>query len=171
MTYTDAKVHVWRTSEIAPLYTLNVGPAYASGAFLVPGDETLVTTDHNGDIRAWDLRTGGAGNRFQTGSPIVAAAISPDGKYLLACHDNWASLHNLGNGVVVRRFYHAITSNFDGYQNAAFSADGSQILTSTIKSIRLWSTWGGFSELKISQIGHYINPRWRRNSKGGCYRE
>lgn len=117
--------------KVAKVWDLESGREMTT---LVPGDElidaffsfegkSVWTVEVNGEMRLWDIGTGRTTARLAGGSPVTAAACTPDRKYLMLAVYEKLELWNL---VTKKKSFEIILK--PGFvRDLAFSADG-QIL-------------------------------------------
>ena len=106
---------------------------------------------------------------FQRGSPtpvdvlgggsdvLLALVFSPDGRQLLETStDGFARVWDLESATLVTRFRIGVSGAFNE-GSAAFSPDGSQILTGTLAAARLWRADTGHRLVSLTDNGGEVN--------------
>src|SRR5262249_47233656 len=93
----------------------------------------------------WDAQTGMELGRLEgRASSILAAALSPDGRYIATGSESLTSqLWDLSTGEVIKRFGTASGS----VQAVAFSPDGRLIANARKEAVLLWDRDKGFQRL------------------------
>jgi WD40 repeat protein len=111
-------------------------------AVFSPNGKQVLTADHDGTARIWDLATGRLLRTVSepTGQPINAAWFSPDGKLLVtASDDGTARIWDAGTG----RLLHTLRGpGLTPVHNAAFSPNGQRVVTCSSSAAVVWSTAG-----------------------------
>lgn len=127
------------------------------GVLFTPDGGQVVTWGGDSTIRVWDPADGTElfvldheGNlpmlvadtdvRYEDGSYAATGSFSSDGTRLVSASGTWAWVWDLGSGELVHRLDHGDAA----VNSAAFSPDGSQIVTSGSDALtRLWDAGSG----------------------------
>jgi WD40 repeat protein len=111
-------------------------------AVFSPSGKLVLTADHDGTARIWDIATGRQLRAVfePTGQPINAAWFSPDGNLLVtASDDGTARIWDAGTG----RLLHTLRGpGLTPVHNAAFSPNGKRMVTCSGTAAVLWNTAG-----------------------------
>ncbi len=152
--YGDRSVRIFDIGKKSEVQALK-GPAKdAKGlaqykSLVYAGDQVFVGTGwwndkkkaREGEIRAWDAKTGKSGKALAGHIlDIEGLAISKDGKFLAsASEDQTVKIWDLSKGADTI----TIKGHTDSVTNAAFSPDGKQLVTtSKDKTLRVWDIAG-----------------------------
>lgn len=112
-------------------------------AYLADGQQ-MVTGAQDGLIQVWDCETQQETKHFSwSGHRISILASVPQQNSIVVLDNNkMASIWNLGKGVEVKEFLVSNVAPYDSRINAAFSRDGSQLVT-VESEVRVWkvATW------------------------------
>ena len=115
----DKAAKVWDLESGREMTTVVPGDELI-GAFFSFEGKSIWTVEVNGEMRLWDIGTGRTTGRLAGGSPVTAAACTPDRKYLMLAVYEKLELWNL----VTKKKSFEISLKPGFVRDLAFSADG-----------------------------------------------
>ncbi|HTV49437.1 MAG TPA: S16 family serine protease [Phycisphaerae bacterium] len=132
----DGVIRLWDLNTLQQIRTFSsdAGPIHA--LCVSPDGRTFVTASLHHVISVWDIATGNRISTFTCNSPAFAAAISPDGNWVVIGTQSGGSMLNLKTGQEVTAYAHK-----DGGDRAvAWSPNGQYVAAAGDKSrILIWS--------------------------------
>jgi WD40 repeat protein len=141
----DGTVLIWplasKPGEPAPSRTIKVNADKPVGAMLVLREGTLLITTGDAKARVVDLGSGKEIRSFGLqGGPVLALALSPDGKSVLAgSEDRLARLYELDSGKRTA----TLGPNGGPVRSVAFSPKGDRAVTSAGEVLNVWDIAAG----------------------------
>jgi WD40 repeat protein len=133
---TNNTVCLWSIADGKQLW---IGKGHLSWIWSVifsPDFKSIITGGFDATIRVWDVSTGDCLKVLQNNSDIFALALSPDGRFLISCGQEEATLWDINTGSRVRRL---IGHDKGRIWAAAFSPTERIVVTgSTDKTLKVW---------------------------------
>ncbi len=127
------------------------GPVRAIDVDTASDPETIVSGGDDGTVRVWNARSGAQTGTLSSGhqGPILAVAISPDGKTLITgSNDRTARLIARSDGKVIR----TLKGHGGPVRSVAFSPRGDRVATADgLGGLKVWETATG---LGVIAFGH-----------------
>jgi len=139
----DTTAILWGAETGTRLFTLSRHTDVVNAVAFSPDGTQVLTASNDGSIRLWDVASGAQTAVFTQGSPVVSAAFSPNGRYIVSCDGGWpgtAYLWEISSGVLIRTFSQT-DGDFTGMNGVAISPDQTLIATSHSDGrVRLWQS-------------------------------
>jgi WD40 repeat protein len=116
------------------------GKAPAQCVAVSPSGEHVLSGSADGRLRLWEASTGQEVPRFpRRGTPVYAAAFSPDGRHVATAGGKVVELWRLADGKVERR----LSGHTRPVVGVAFAPDGKTLLSGGLDgTVRLWDSTG-----------------------------
>jgi WD40 repeat protein len=155
----NAKATVWDTTTGKQLVKLLGHKGPILDVSFSPDGRRIVTASSDDTIRIWEVNTGREIARYPYPDVIIEdVSYSPNGSRILSS-SIFGSVR-VWDALTGRQL---IKLNLDGVISAAFSPDGSRILTSTFHCAQVWNTSSGKEVLRITPgEGACYTPDGRR---------
>jgi WD40 repeat protein/transcriptional regulator with XRE-family HTH domain len=123
-----------------------------NGVVFAPDGRSIITGSSDQTVRIWDVQTGRQIRTISAPQPIVALALSPDGR-IIATGDgvvgkNSIRLWDAQTGTAIR----TMAGHSDSIRHLDFSPDGVRLLSaSTDTTARIWDVATGLEILSIAE--------------------
>ncbi len=137
---TDGAVRIWtlpaKPGEAPAARTINLDSKKPVGGMLVQRDGTLLIVSGDAKCRVVNLASGKDARSFTLAAgPVLAPALSPDGKSLLVgSEDRLVRLYDLGSGKLAATF----GPHGGAVRSLAFSPKGDRAVTSADGVVKVW---------------------------------
>ena len=132
----DGKVIVWNAEAAVPIATMNGHRGRAMSIVEARDGSSVLTGGWDGRLIVWDMETGQKSREYDTGVPIVAAAMGNGSRTLVAGgRDGVVRLLRADDGMTIGR----IKAHDIGLTQLAASADGRRLVTVGLdNAARVW---------------------------------
>ncbi|MGH8898173.1 MAG: NACHT and WD repeat domain-containing protein [Egibacteraceae bacterium] len=150
----DGVARVWRADTGEQLAELHADPQPLGSAAFSPDGRYIATGGSDGIVRVWEWRTKAPVAQVHVGGYVRAVVFDPLGRFVAIAENaftenasvwEWAT----GKSLPLDGHRHAVT-------NAAFSSDGSRLVTVSLdQTARVWDAVTG---KELRQLGPYQRP-------------
>ncbi|MCF6286190.1 MAG: serine/threonine protein kinase [Candidatus Hydrogenedentes bacterium] len=140
---------IWNVANGTLLHTLTGHSEKVWDVAFSADGKRLLTISWDLSAKVWDTAEGTLLSTLEGEADLTGAAFSPDGEQVLTAVDNVARLWGAESGALIR----TIEGHTDTVENAAFSADGTRIVTASWdRTAKVWDAATGTLELTLE--GH-----------------
>ncbi len=139
----DGSVRLWDVATAREILRLDGHEDLVTAVAFTPDGRRALSAGYDHQILLWDLEKGKSVPDFKSDAAakyINAVAFAPDGERALVCGENKVFVLDARSGKVL----HTLTGHTNSVVCAAFSADGTRILSgSDDRTLRLWDSTTG----------------------------
>jgi WD40 repeat protein len=119
-------------------------------AGFTPDGAGVYTGSNRGSVKCWDCRTGAAKSGFRIDGPVMALAVSPDGKRVACADDRGAALYDSVNGSLIYDWRGSLPEA----SCLAFSPDGRTLACGSRRgTIKVWDIERGVERARVDRPG------------------